>query len=104
MSERTEIDCGTGVARTVPLTPEEIAQRTAWGAGRAAERDADAISTTERSAARARVVQVAQGTVGVHLDRLTATQVRALLAVLLWEAGALNGDGTVRSPAQWIRD
>lgn len=57
----------------------------------------------ENEAIRALVVQAAQGAVGVNLTALTAGQQRALLAILLWKAGAVNPDGTVRPLAQWAR-
>lgn len=54
--------------------------------------------------ARALVLQTAQTAVGIRYDQLTAAQVRALAAILFWQAGALKADGTVRPLAQWVRD
>lgn len=42
--------------------------------------------------------------VGVAYDQLTAGQVRALLALWLRQAGALNSDGTVKALTEWARD
>jgi hypothetical protein len=52
---------------------------------------------------RALVVQAAGSAVGVNLTALTAVQQRALLAVLLWKAGAVNPDGTIRQLSAWAR-
>lgn len=57
----------------------------------------------DNEAIRTLVVQAAQNAVGVNLTALTAGQQRALLAILLWKAGAVNPDGTVRPLAQWAR-
>ena len=54
--------------------------------------------------AKARVVTLAQSTVGVNITALDAGQRLALVAVLLYKAGALNGDGTVKPLADWVRD
>ncbi|MGN6812191.1 MAG: hypothetical protein ACTHMP_15085 [Thermomicrobiales bacterium] len=54
--------------------------------------------------ARSLVVQTAQTAVGVRYDQLTAAQVRALFAIVLWQAGGLNADGTVRPLAAWVRN
>ena len=44
-----------------------------------------------------------QSAVGKAYDALTAEQVRALFAKMLWEAGALNNDGTVKPLGEWVR-
>lgn len=48
------------------------------------------------------IVALAQTAVGVRIDALTAPQLRALVAVLFWEHGAIAADLTVRPLAQWI--
>lgn len=60
-----------------------------------AQRNADAQTL------RQKVVTVAQSAVGLSIDTLTAAQVRALVAVVLWRAGALKPDGTVKPLAEW---
>lgn len=55
-----------------------------------------------RSAMKSAVLTAAQSAVGVTLPNLTTAQVRALLAVLLWESGAVDGTGKVRPLAQWV--
>lgn len=55
------------------------------------------------AAACALVLQTAQTAVGVAYGSLTAAQVRALAAVLLWQGGALAADGAVRPLAAWVR-
>lgn len=59
---------------------------------------------TARKAAKALILPIAQGTVGKRFDALTATEVRALVACLLYREGALGGDGTVQPLAGWLRD
>lgn len=46
---------------------------------------------------------VAQSAVGVALVDLTAAQQKALLAALLFRAGGVNPDGTVRPLAAWVK-
>jgi len=58
-------------------------------------------AASEAQALRTQVVSVAQSAVGVVITSLTAAQVRALLAVLLWKNGALDTDGKVRPLAEW---
>jgi hypothetical protein len=54
-------------------------------------------------AARALVVAAAQSAVGVNIAALTAGQVRALLAVLLYKAGAIDAQGVVQPLAGWAQ-
>lgn len=58
---------------------------------------------TEAAALRTQVRTLAQSAVGVRIDQLTAAQVRALMAILLWQAGALAPDGTVKELNTWVR-
>ena len=51
---------------------------------------------------RSRVLALAQSAVGVALNDLTAAQQRALIAVLLWKAGALTPDLKVRALSEWL--
>ncbi len=51
---------------------------------------------------RQQVLNLAQSAVGIAINALTAVQVRALFAIVLWQEGALNKDGTVRPLADWI--
>lgn len=51
---------------------------------------------------RQQVVTIAQSAVGVRVDLLTAPQVRALFAAVLWQEGALKPDLTIRPLADWI--
>jgi hypothetical protein len=64
---------------------------------------AAATAATAHTAARALVVATAQAAVGVRFDQLTAAQVRALAAILFWQAGALDGNGVVQPLAGWVR-
>jgi hypothetical protein len=67
----------------------------------AAREAADLQAKTDAAALRTRVRTTAQSAVGVVITDLTAVQVRALLAVLLWKAGALDKDGKVRPLGEW---
>jgi len=78
-------------------TPEQIAA--AIAAREQARRQADA----DRAALRQLVRQKAQSAVGVAIDDLTVGQLRALLAILLHNEGALDRDGKVRPLAEWVR-
>lgn len=57
----------------------------------------------DAAALRQRVRTVAQSAVGVAFDQLTAVQMRALVGILLWEAGALDTDGKVKQLGEWVR-
>ena len=84
------------LAAPQPTAADLQAASAAYDAAKA-QADADA------SALRAQVVSVANSAAGVLITNLTAGQVRALLAVLLWKVGALNPDGTVKPLAAWVR-
>lgn len=49
------------------------------------------------------VKQAAQSAVGVALTDLTTNQIKALLAVLLFEKKAVDNDGNIRPLAEWVR-
>lgn len=80
-----------------PPTEQEIADATTAY---------DAAETTRQQEAatlKQQVLTLAQSAVGVRIDQLTAAQVRALQAILLWKEGALDKDGVVRPLAEWVR-
>jgi hypothetical protein len=52
---------------------------------------------------RSKVLTTAQSAAGVRIDDLTAAQVRALLACLLYQAGALDTAGVVQPLAAWLK-
>lgn len=56
----------------------------------------------EAQALRQRVITVANSAVGIQLDALNATQVRALLACLLHKAGAIDKAGAIRPLGEWL--
>lgn len=60
-------------------------------------------AATDAATLRALVVSLANSAVGIRIDALIAIQVRALAAILFWEAGAINPDGTIRPLAQWVK-
>lgn len=94
-------DNGSGAAivawhlQAAQPTPAELqAASDAYDAAKA-QVDADA------AALRAQVISVAQSAVGIVITNLTAAQVRALLAVLLYKNGALTPAGAVKPLAEW---
>lgn len=90
----------TGQTLAVDLTPEEVAARDTERAALAA---ADSADEQIRSTLRNQVLSVAGSAEGVLLTDLTAAQVKALVAVLLWKAGGLTNDGHVKALNEWVR-
>lgn len=54
-----------------------------------------------RATAIALLKPIAQGAVGKNVTALSAVEVRALMAVMIWRMGGLDGAGNVRPLAQW---
>jgi hypothetical protein len=52
---------------------------------------------------RQQIRTTAAGAVGIRYDLLTAAQVRALVAILLWKQGALSNAGLVQPLDEWAR-
>jgi hypothetical protein len=77
-------------------TPTEIAAAIAARVAKAQQDRADA------AALRTRVLTLAQSAVGTQLDQLTAAQVRALVACVLYKAGAIDTAGIVRPIGSWL--
>lgn len=84
-----------------PLPDTPTPQQSADAAS--AREAAEAQDRADAATLRARVLSVAQGAVGQQLDTLTAVQVRALMAILLWQAGGLTRSGAVRPLSEWVR-
>jgi hypothetical protein len=57
----------------------------------------------DAAALRQKVLTTAQSAVGISVDALTAGQVRALVALLLYQQGALDKSGVVQPLAGWVR-
>jgi hypothetical protein len=77
-------------------TPDESA---AAIKAREAQQQQDA---ADAQALRQKVLTLAQSAVGVPVDQLTAVQVRALIAVLLHKAGALDKTGAIKALDSWL--
>lgn len=58
----------------------------------------------DAAALRTRVLSLAQGAVGTRADELTAVQLRALYAIVLWKEGALDKNGIVQPLAAWVKE
>lgn len=56
----------------------------------------------DAAALRQKVLALAGSAVGVRVDDLLTGQVKALVAILLWQAGAIDNAGVVLPLAQWI--
>lgn len=63
----------------------------------------DPNSKTPEQQVLANLRETAASAAGVALADLTAGQRNALMAVLLWKAGAIDKDGTIRPLADWVR-
>lgn len=98
-----EINIATGAAGYRKLTPDEQAERVARRSAAEAEQAQQDQRNSARSRSRALVLDAAQEAVGVSVDALSAPQLRALVAILLWQADALTPDGTIRPLSDWIR-
>lgn len=77
-------------------TPAESAAAIAARQQAAQQAQADA------QALRQQILSLAQSAVGVSLNALTANQRNALVACLLWKAGGVANDMTVRPLGQWL--
>ncbi len=59
-------------------------------------------AAADAQALRQKILTIAQSAVGIAVDQLTATQVRALFAVVLYHEGALSKDGIVQPLNTWV--
>lgn len=50
-----------------------------------------------------RIKALARSTVGINLEDLTNLQIKALLAVLLYDARAIDDNGRIRPLKDWVR-
>ena len=78
-----------------PTEAELAAAETAYNTA-AAMRQAEATALCQQ------VVTLAQSAMGQPVNALTAAQVRALVALLLWKAEAMTNQGTVRPLGEWL--
>lgn len=62
----------------------------------------DPAGESANQARRGRIRQLAEGAVGTAVAELTLAEVHALLAVLLWRAGALDDSLRVRPLDEWV--
>lgn len=85
-----------------PLPADPTPQESA--AAITARETARQAALADASALRQQVLTIAQSAVGIRVDALTAGQVRALFAILLWKEGALKNDLTVRPLAEWVKE
>lgn len=69
----------------------------------AARETARQAALAEAATLRLAIITLAQSAAGARVDQLTAGQVRALFAILLWEEGALKNDLTVRALSEWVK-
>lgn len=58
---------------------------------------------TADNALKDRIIVLAQSAVGIQMDQLTQAQIRALMAIVLWKAGAVAEDGSINPLADWVK-
>jgi len=93
---------GDSITIAVPDGADVAAVQAVVDAHNVAALDAAAArAVTDAASARTKAVAVATTAVGVNVAALTQAQALALIAVLLYKAGALNADGTVRPLTAW---
>jgi hypothetical protein len=83
----------------LPTDPTQQQIAAALAAREAARVAALAAETTKR----VQVLAIAQSAVGVQVEQLTLEQLRALYAITLWQAGALDAGLVVRPLGEWVR-
>lgn len=83
----------------LPADPTQAQIDAALAAIAQAEQQAQA----DAAQLRQQVLATLQSAVGVRFIDLNNAQLKAIVEVLAWQAGALNKDTTVRPPADWIR-
>jgi len=57
-----------------------------------------------RQQLRDQIKTLAQSAVGETLDNLTQAQLKSLVAILLWKAGAVANDLTINPLSDWVRE
>jgi hypothetical protein len=78
--------------------PTEAQVYAEWDAYLAEKTANETADTTLRN----QIVSLAQSAVGVSIDALTANQRNALIAIMLYKAGALTNTGLVKPLNQWF--
>ena len=94
--EVLEVDCTTGMQTRRAFTrleEDDLVRRVA---------DDKAI-TAAAAAARDAVKAIAQSAVGVAVNDLTTQQLKSMVAVLLWKAGAVDSDLTIKPLGEWTK-
>lgn len=97
------VDAATGQTTTRDLTPAEQAEYDARQTSAAAEATAEMQRQADRTTARNAVLTLIQGAVGKRFQDTTQAEKLAMVAALLFQAGALDKDLIVRPPADWLR-
>lgn len=102
MAIRHVVDCATGQATTPDLTAEELAALDFLRTQAEAETTVEQQRQADRTTARNAVLTIIVSAVGVRFQDTTQAQKMALIAALLYKAGALDKDLIVRPPADWL--
>lgn len=103
MAQQIIVDVASGKQTTRTLSAQEQAEYDAQVAAEALRQQQETTRQADRQAARDLVLPIAQPAVGARFDALTTAQLRALLAILLWDAGALDKAGMVRDLTLWVK-
>ena len=87
----------------VPFTATEITLIKAEWAVADSIRKIDSVNTVKQKALQSNIVSTAQTAVGVRVDALTAAQVRALQAILLFKVGAVDTSLKIKALNTWVK-
>lgn len=102
-TDKFVIDLATGAASLQPLTPAEVADQTARSAEAVARKTAEDQAAADNTTIRNAVIAAAQSAVGVSIADLTTIQRWGLMGILLWKAGAIKPDNTIRPLGEWAK-
>jgi hypothetical protein len=83
-----------------PLPPDPTPQQSADAI--AAIEAARVAALAAAAAKRQQILTIAQSAVGIRVDQLTAVQLRALFAVILWKEDAIDAGLLVRPLSEWV--
>lgn len=101
-SQKLVINTETGKSEYVDLSQDELEQQ-ARDRAQSIERDATVEKEQgNRQTLLDRLSRDAINTEGRAVHTLNSNDQHALLALLLWKAGALNNDGTIKTLTEWI--
>lgn len=97
-------DIATNTYKIIPCTQEEILQRQIDDSLWQVQTITDSITLSDNNFALATIIQTAKSAEGVAYNQLTASQIRALVAILLFKEKAIEPKTLVIRPlTTWIK-